>query len=50
MLRRFTPMLFEEIQVSEGEDEMPIKKVIFKPTGLFLLMHKGFKTPKKRAD
>lgn len=49
LLRRFTPMLFEEIRISESEDELPIKKVIFKPTGLFLLMNKGVKHSKKKS-
>ncbi len=49
LLRRFTPILFEEIQVSESQDNMTLKKVIFKPTGLFLLMNNGVKNPKKKA-
>lgn len=40
LLRRFTPMLFQEIQTMEEKtvNDAPVKKVVFKPTGLFLLM------------
>ncbi|MFH1348161.1 MAG: recombinase family protein [Patescibacteria group bacterium] len=47
-LRRMTPSLFEEIQVS-GEEGVNKPKVIFKPTGLFLLVTGGVKNPKKKA-
>jgi len=47
-LRRMTPALFEEIHVS-GEEGVNKPKVIFKPTGLFLLMTAGVKNPKKKA-
>ncbi|PIR50710.1 hypothetical protein COU78_05025 [Candidatus Peregrinibacteria bacterium CG10_big_fil_rev_8_21_14_0_10_49_24] len=47
-LRRMTPALFEEIQVS-GEEGVNKPKVIFKPTGLFLLVTAGVKNPKKKA-
>lgn len=49
LLRQFIPVLFEEIQISESADEIPIKKVVFKPTGLFLLMTDGVKSTKKKS-
>ncbi len=49
LLRQFTPMLFEEIHVGDGDEDSPIKKVIFKPTGLFLLMTDGVRNSKKKS-
>jgi site-specific DNA recombinase len=49
LLRQFTPMLFEEIHVGEGEKDSSIKKVIFKPTGLFLLMTEQNTNSKKKS-
>ena len=48
-LRRMTPALFEEIHVS-GEEGVNKPKVIFKPTGLFLLVTEGVKNPKKKHE
>ncbi|MDO8469161.1 MAG: recombinase family protein [Candidatus Peribacter sp.] len=49
LLRQFTPMLFQEIHVGKGDEDTPIKKVIFKPTGLFLLMTDGVRNAKKKS-
>ncbi len=48
-LKQFVPALFEEIQVCAGKKENPVTKVIFKPTGLFLLVTDGMKDTKKKS-
>jgi hypothetical protein len=49
LLQVFTPMFFEEIQTMEelGTSDSPVKRITFKPTGIFLLIVDQTSTKKK---